>query len=315
MSKIGNALKMMMLLKLRGKMKLSELAEKLEVSERQVKKYRDDLEQGGVFITSTTGSNGGYELSDKNSIVEMRLTEDEISMLDILTAEFQQCNHIHHNGFKEIVDKIKCSAHIEGTDCDMVGFYATEPINNCNLKEEESKYDKLKEANIIKKKVAIKYKKPGVEAEYRIIHPYAFYTNKNEIYVVAFCEKGQGIREFKLCRIKECMLMEEKFVMDPNFNWKAYSKNCIGVWKGKEIKIKLEIQYPYASSIKEKIWSQDQIVEETGNNSIVFSATVRESPELISWIMGMGRYVKVLEPASVRENVIKEIDMVMKNNQ
>ena len=39
MSKIGNAIKMMMLIQSRGRMKCCELAQELEVTERQIQKY------------------------------------------------------------------------------------------------------------------------------------------------------------------------------------------------------------------------------------------------------------------------------------
>lgn len=316
MSKIGNELKMVMLLKMKGKMKIAELARHLEVSDRQIKNYRNDLEQGCIFITSTTGVNGGYELSDKNSIVDVRLTDDEIFILDKINDEFKQCKNIYYGDFKYLIDKIKYAAKIASgyIYSDKVDFYSMGPMNNCDEEKEKLKYNKLKEANITKQRVKMKYKKPGQEPEDRIIHPYAFYTNKNDVYIVAYCEKRKDIREFKLCRILKCELLDDKFIMDPNFCWQKHSKNCIGIWKGEEIDIKLEITYPYAESIKEKIWSQNQSIMETKNNSIIFAAKVRESPELISWILGMGRHVKVLEPLNIRESVIKETQMIMDNN-
>lgn len=41
---------------------IRELSELLEISRRQVRRYRDDLEQAGFFINSKAGTNGGYVL-------------------------------------------------------------------------------------------------------------------------------------------------------------------------------------------------------------------------------------------------------------
>lgn len=50
MSKLSNCLCMIELLHARGKMKISELAEVLEVKEHMIRIYRDDIEMAGIFI-------------------------------------------------------------------------------------------------------------------------------------------------------------------------------------------------------------------------------------------------------------------------
>lgn len=55
---------MIELLHARGKMKISELAELLEVKERMVRIYRDDIEMAGIKIDTTKGRDGGYSLSN-----------------------------------------------------------------------------------------------------------------------------------------------------------------------------------------------------------------------------------------------------------
>ena len=54
-------------------MKCSELASELEVTERQIQKYKADLEQAGIFITSKSGAYGGYEVDKENSITNINL--------------------------------------------------------------------------------------------------------------------------------------------------------------------------------------------------------------------------------------------------
>ncbi|SCB95878.1 Uncharacterized protein BC05F1_00966 [Bacillus wiedmannii] len=50
MSKLSNCLYMIELLHARGKMRISELAELLEVKERMVRIYRDDIEMAGTVV-------------------------------------------------------------------------------------------------------------------------------------------------------------------------------------------------------------------------------------------------------------------------
>jgi DeoR/GlpR family transcriptional regulator of sugar metabolism len=48
MSQIGNALRMLVLLKGNGMMKIKELAQIIGVKERTIRRYRDDLEQARI---------------------------------------------------------------------------------------------------------------------------------------------------------------------------------------------------------------------------------------------------------------------------
>lgn len=61
MSRVANALKMLVLLKKRPYTG-SELSNILECSKRQVQRYRDDLEYAGCIIYSPRGKYGKYIL-------------------------------------------------------------------------------------------------------------------------------------------------------------------------------------------------------------------------------------------------------------
>jgi predicted DNA-binding transcriptional regulator YafY len=55
---VGNALRMLIVLKSKGKIKIKNLAEILEVDERTVRRYKDDLLQAGIYISSRGGKYG-----------------------------------------------------------------------------------------------------------------------------------------------------------------------------------------------------------------------------------------------------------------
>lgn len=76
MSQIARELKMLFYLDRKYNtnkyIKISELSEYLEISARQVRRYRDDIEQAGFSIDAKYGSDGGYKLLeplDKNLMI------------------------------------------------------------------------------------------------------------------------------------------------------------------------------------------------------------------------------------------------------
>ena len=77
MTKIANMLNMLQILKDKKVHSIQDLAEKLEVSERMIRQYKLELEQAGIYINSTTGKYGGYQIEKENSFFKLEDTIKE----------------------------------------------------------------------------------------------------------------------------------------------------------------------------------------------------------------------------------------------
>ena len=71
MSKVSNAITLLELLQSGRKYSIKELSTILEVSERMIRVYKEDLEKAGIYIDSILGPYGGYVLN-QNIRVPMR---------------------------------------------------------------------------------------------------------------------------------------------------------------------------------------------------------------------------------------------------
>lgn len=65
MGKLSNILNMLQLLNSGKKYSIKELALYLEVSERMIRVYRDELEKAGIYVETIMGPYGGYILDKK----------------------------------------------------------------------------------------------------------------------------------------------------------------------------------------------------------------------------------------------------------
>lgn len=63
MSKLSNLLKMINLLCHTDRMKIVELVNALNVKERMVRQYAQDIKEAGIRIDSLAGRNGGYKIN------------------------------------------------------------------------------------------------------------------------------------------------------------------------------------------------------------------------------------------------------------
>ncbi len=303
---------MLILLKSRGKMTLQEIADELEVSRRQVIRYREDLDKAGIYVTSIPGKYGGYALDSKDYILGLNVTNEEYLTLLSALEHLKYENFIGYSELKTLVDKIGALRENESNmDFD---FYIKSTKSNYNFQREKEIWFDIKAAIISNRKIKILYKSAKRDASLRVVHPYYIFQYKGSMYFAGFCEYRQEMRDFKISRIKEYEILEEKFEKKNDFNLEDYMKNCFGIFKDEELFIELEIKYPMAQIVKEKIWVENQVIKELHNkDAILFKAKVRGMTEVKSWILSMGSDVKVIEPKYLKEEIQKEAEQLLEN--
>lgn len=312
MGKVNNALRMLAILRSRKKVTRKELAEELEVEIRQITRYKEDLEYAGVTITEIKGKYGGYILENKDYLLNLELSDNENLSLS-KTKDFLKGQGLHfYNDLSSAVEKIKAINPKDNT-------YNSENIYNkgikikANQQEESEKWLIINDGIINNRKIKIKYMDSSGNITERIIHPYGLYTYYGANYFIGKCEERNALRQFKLVRIKDINLLEDKFKKD-DFDLKDYLKNTIGIFKDKTYKVKLKITYPYAMGFKEYSWTEDENIEDhIEEGYLIYTATIEGKTEAIPWIMGMGTSCTVLEPKELIEEVLKAYKEVINN--
>ncbi len=289
-----------------------ELADELEVSRRQIFRYKEDLDKAGIYVTSTSGKYGGYVLDGKDYILGLNVTDEEYLTLLSAQEHLKYENFIGCSELGTLVDKIGALRECENSmDFD---FYIKNTKSSYNLQKEKEIWFDIKAAIISNRKVKILYKSAKREFSSRTIHPYYIFQYKGSMYFAGYCEYRREMRDFKISRVGDHKILEEKFQKSDDFNLKNYMKNCFGIFKDEELFIKLEVAYPMAQIVKEKIWVDNQRIEELDNkDAILFEAKVRGMTEVKGWILSMGSAVKVMEPECLREEIQEEVKKLLKN--
>ena len=80
MSKLSNVLMMLELLQNKRKYSIKELSEKLEVSPRMIRQYKEELEYAGIYIDTIRGPYGGYVLNQDVKMPEKFIKSDSIKL-------------------------------------------------------------------------------------------------------------------------------------------------------------------------------------------------------------------------------------------
>lgn len=203
MSKVANMLKMIKILKDEKIHNMKDIAEKIEISPRMVKQYKNELEQAGIYIESKRGINGGYSLNKELNNIDIGLTYQELIKLKEIEQYFNE-----NQDFKKIIGKIIESYEKNINEADLKKINRIQELGKINLKDT---YLSLRKAINRKNKVKIKYYSNDSGLNDRVIHPAEMFYYLEEWYVAAFCEKRNAIRLFKLNDIQEYEILDDKY--------------------------------------------------------------------------------------------------------
>lgn len=199
MSKVSNVITMLELLQTGKKYSINELSNKLEVSERMIRVYKEELEKAGIYIDTIMGPYGGYVLNQR---VRMPIRKFKLKDAELLNTYItQEKDEKKKEELNILQDKIK-------------GVYigSKQEEQELNLKDENGKkYNLLTRAIKEKRKVKILYYSYGKGENERIIDPIEMFLFQEGWYCAAFCEKKQDIRHFELKRIIKYKLLNEKY--------------------------------------------------------------------------------------------------------
>jgi len=312
MGEVGNTIRLLTILQSKGQAKGDYLADRIEVSKRQIYRYIGQLQKSGIDIKSKRGRYGGFYL-DRNQFLNFNsINKEDIELMELACQNLKGTNFPHTKEIKNIIEKLKSStslpysqysSNIKSTDY----YIVKENSSNVNTTYAKKLFDDMRASINTREKIRILYKSNSSGESYRNVHPYGIFSNQGEMYLVAYCEKRKDIRSFKTNRIIDYEILEEKrYKIKENFSMKEYTDLSFGVFKDKKIYFKLKITHPFSTIIKEREHIKNEKIVEVDENTITYEAEAMGKTEIISWIISMKTYCEVLEPKNFRKEV-KEI--------
>lgn len=311
MSRVGNALKMLAILKSRGKISRGELSEILEVNKREISRYREDLEMAGLNIIETRGRYGGYQLLGREYFLDNLLTKAEVEALNLAIIHVDKDTFPYINDLMSAIEKINHSENPQNTKNADMYFKCSHIVQNYDI--ERIKWEKINDARISKYKIKIIYENYSGEKSERIVRPYGINFYNGAYYLIAYCEKRNEIRQFKFIRIMEIIVLGEAFKLDESFDLKKYLSNSVGIYKDGIFDIKLKVFYPYAQFFRENKWVEDESYEDFSEQGyLIYSAKMEGATQIMSWIMQMGENCILIEPESIRTDIIETNKNILK---
>ncbi|MFA9380568.1 MAG: helix-turn-helix transcriptional regulator [Acetanaerobacterium sp.] len=268
------------------------LAEKFEVSRRTISRDIDSLCQAGIPIVTQPGGGGGISIAQGYRLDKSVLTTDELSSM---IAALKGLGTVSEKAqMQRTLDKLSANKDTvvslrESVVIDLSSHYKGSLTRKITMIKQA-----IHESRLIKFNY---YSNKG--ESHRRIEPYFIAFQWTAWYVFGFCLERQDWRLFKLARLWELKQCDERFVpreIPPekqDFNARLTDHLRLVALFDPSTKYQLIETYgPHCFS-------------ETDNGKLRLEIGYTSRDYTVSWLLGFGDKVRILEPADMAEEIYR----------
>lgn len=265
-----------------------ELAEHFGVSQRTVYRDIDMLSLSGIPVYTEKGKGGGISLLPDFVLNKSILSEKEQN--EILSA-LQSLSAVKATESNQVLKKLSAvfsKTIVNWLDVDFSDWGAL----NDNV------FDHLKTAILERRIAEFDYYSTNCEITHRRIESIQLLFKSRSWYVKGYCLVRQGIRLFRLSRIRNLTITDEQFTERDLDN---IDDAPAGLQKLVNLKLKIAPKMTY------RVYDEfiEGLAEKQPDGSFIVSVTWPEDDWLYGNILSYGEYIEVLEPEYIRK-IIKD---------
>ena len=277
------------------------LAEKYHLSPRTIHRYLEELEKAGLPLYSNRGKNGGFAVVASYRVSAPGVAAEEYSLIVNALEAFRR--EVESETLDSTLNKIR-AAKRGGTELQLK---SDRLIIDASPWGDSGGYRgtlaAVQEAIAGNHALAIEYHDRNGSVTERVIEPHALVYKQGLWYALAFCRLRGEFRLFKTGRIASARILGERFTrrdaseIPPLFTSWYSEADCVNAV--------FAVNRNIMSDVEE--WLGIGCVKE-GPDGIVAEARLPAGRGLIAKILGFGKDLEVLQPPSLRKEVIAQLN-------
>src|SRR5215467_12402885 len=293
------------LLQARGRISGAELAERLEVDPRSVRRYVTMLQDLGIPITSERGRHGGYHLRRGFKLPPLMFTEDEALALTLgllaarrlgltITAPavegaLAKIDRVLPAALRERVQSVQQTLVL---DLISPETYVSSPGGSMVLT--------FSTAARQERRIWMRYRAGSADETERTVDPYGLVYHVGLWYMVGHCHLRNGLRVFRLDRVQHAELLDDEFTRPLNFDTLGYLMRTLATmpdtWK---VEVLLETTIEEA---RQRVPPALATLEEA-HNGVVLRCYVQTLEWIAHFLVSLRLPLVVREPPELRQTL------------
>ncbi|MGI8554560.1 MAG: helix-turn-helix transcriptional regulator [Dehalococcoidia bacterium] len=308
MNRTDRLLGILLELQARGELRAEDLAERFEVSVRSIYRDMQAISESGVPLLSTPGK--GYRLMDGYFLPPLSFTEDEAALL-MLGGEFIR-GRVDSELQRSIDDALcKLTGILPADKRDALARWRRELLfPSVRESSNESTLVHVRRSIQQRQVVRLRYRAYRREqAEWRDVEPTSLVHLQGRWHVAGFCRLRQSLRIFRLDRIDQVELLDERFPLSERHNVDSCSRSLQGEF--------VEARIRFEPAVERWIRERQPFIflrEELDSLGPVYVYALRNEQELVNWLLSWGAAVEVMSPPSLRVLLAAEAQRIVERH-
>ncbi|KAB8125813.1 YafY family transcriptional regulator [Gracilibacillus oryzae] len=306
--KLERLLSIIILLLNRRMIQAKELADQFEVSIRTIYRDIDTINAAGIPIVTYQGTNGGIGLSEGYRLDRNILTNDELaSIVTALRSISTSYGKEEHQRLVEKINSVVLPAHTadfqQKTSRVLIDYSPWDGAER--LRPKLQLIDEAIDSCVL---VSFIYSNAEGEISERIAEPHMLILKGRQWYLKAYCLEKKDFRLFKLNRMKELDLEQDKTFIrrDPPNHEPFEGKSKVHSSMVPEVVLRFKEE---ARHLAEEWFGMEELLPDKDNCWLV-KKTYPEDEWLYRFILSLGHHVEVLEPQHLREIIANRAEQI-----
>lgn len=295
-------LSILLLLQMHSRLTARNLARRLEVSERTILRDMDALGAAGVPVVAERGAGGGWRLMDGYRANVSGLTEAEVRAL-FVTRPARLLTDLHLDKASDgalvkllsvlpAVSRRGAEVARQRIHIDVTGWSRSrDPVPHLPV---------VQQAVWTDHRLRISY---GEHAAERVLDPLGLVAKGSVWYLIGRVEGDT--RTYRVSKIHAATILDETFARPADFDLAAHWERSTETFRERlpRFEVVLRARHPEAAAWIERLTRYGGIDSVSGDTVAMHfdSAEVARMT-----LLGLGTMVEILEPASLREEVVAE---------
>ena len=140
------------------------------------------------------------------------------------------------------------------------------------------------------------------------LDPYRLVYYRGGLYLYARAHEYGEVRTFAVERVQKVEVLDQGFEVPADFSPSEYARSAFGIFGGKAERVELVFAAGIAGYVRERNWHESQALADEPDGGVRLTLEVAPSFDLKAWIKGFLPHVQVLRPASLRDEIAREIE-------
>ena len=280
----------------------AELAQRLEVDPRTIRRYITMLQDLGMPLETVRGPGGGYRLRPGFKLPPLLFTVEEATaiVLGLLGIASQQID-AGAVPVEGALAKVLRVLPLRGRET----LSAVAASLNFSPPEQASRLDPtllldLSVATQRRQRVAMSYHADADRVTRRTVEPYGLAGWWGEWYLVGYCCLREGMRTFRLDRMRDVRVLDETFTRQADFDTHAYLSLHLG---RASALYSIEIEFHASLAEVQRRIPSDYGTLASRPTGTLFATRHGNLGSVARFVIGLNLPFVVLDPPELRETI------------